>query len=80
MSSSLSINGWSSLKTYTHKSHYTDWEVCIYILGIYVGGLYRINQRTANLIVVQLMLLEEKMKIKNKFRMLVWAIVQKKFY
>lgn len=47
-------------------------------------AFYRINQRTANLIVVQLMLLEDKLKINNKFRILVSAVnsalVQKKFY
>lgn len=47
-------------------------------------AFYRINQRTANLRVVQLMLLEEKMKINDKFRILVSdvnsAVVQKKFY
>lgn len=46
-------------------------------------AFYRINQRTVNLI-VKLMLLGEKMKINNKFRILVSdvnsAVVQKKFY
>lgn len=73
----------NSENVYTQVTLYRLRCLYLHIRNIHRMAFYRINQRTVNLI-VNLMLLGEKMKINNKFRILVSdvnsAVVQKMLY